>query len=103
MKVQVLHVPECANADLLVQRLTVLIAGRSAVEQRVVREQGQAEAWGMTGSPTLLVDGIDPFPSEDRPPALACRIYRDDAGRPIGVPSLAQLRDILAAKGIIDA
>ena len=29
----------------------------------------------MTGSPTLLVDGADPFARPGQPPSISCRLY----------------------------
>jgi len=46
----------------------------------------------MHGSPTLLIDGVDPFAEPGQPPSLSCRLYRDDDGRTSGAPSAGQLR-----------
>jgi hypothetical protein len=35
----------------------------------------------MHGSPTLLVNGIDPFAPPGSPASVSCRIYRDESGR----------------------
>ena len=50
----------------------------------------------MHGSPTLLVDGRDPWADAEAPVGLACRIYRTEAGAE-GSPSVAQLAEVLAA------
>jgi len=44
---------------------------------------------GLGGSPTFLVDGVDPFPVGDGT-SWACRLYRTEAGLQ-GAPSVAQL------------
>ena len=44
-------------------------------------------------SPTLLVDGVDPFAGGEC--SVACRLYRDESGRAVAVPSVAQLRAVL--------
>jgi len=49
----------------------------------------------MHGSPTLLIDGVDPFGPPDQRPSLSCRLYRDAAGRPAGAPSVEALRQAL--------
>lgn len=98
MKLQVLHVPGCPHAALLTARLAELVAGRAEVEQRPVHSQREAESLGMRGSPTLLVDGADPFPAGDQPPSLSCRLYRDETGALTGTPSAAQLREALATE-----
>jgi hypothetical protein len=46
------------------------------------------------GSPTIIVDGHDPFPTAGQP-GLACRIYQTPAG-PAGAPTVEQLRSALA-------
>ena len=53
----------------------------------------------MHGSPTLLINGADPFASRGEPPSLSCRLYRDAEGRLGPAPSVAALRQALAAAG----
>lgn len=55
----------------------------------------EAERLGFAGSPTVLVDGIDPFATGDEPTGLACRVYVTPDG-PQGSPTLEQLRSVLA-------
>ncbi|MCX4582402.1 hypothetical protein [Streptomyces sp. NBC_01481] len=57
---------------------------------------GLHDTSGFTGSPTILVDGHDPFTDPSRPPGLACRIYRTPHGLS-GVPEIDQLRQVLTA------
>jgi len=96
MTLEILQVPGCPGADLLAARLETLLAGRPGfrLTRRIVTSQADAERLGMTGSPTLLADGTDPFPpSAGQPPSLSCRLYR---GSQDGhAPSLAQLRAAL--------
>jgi hypothetical protein len=51
---------------------------------------------GFVGSPTVLVNGFDPFAVEGSVPALACRVYRTDAGTD-GAPTVDQLAEVLRA------
>jgi hypothetical protein len=46
----------------------------------------------MHGSPTLLINGVDPFAAPGTPASLSCRVYRDETGQGQGAPSLAALR-----------
>lgn len=46
----------------------------------------------MAGSPTLLVDGVDPFAAGECACGVSCRLYRDDDGRMVSAPSVEQLR-----------
>jgi hypothetical protein len=94
MELIVLTVPGCPNGPLIEARLSEVVSGRSDVTviRRVVEDQDQAEQWGMRGSPTLLVDGIDPFAEPGNPFSVSCRMYRDEDGRLDGSPSVDALR-----------
>jgi hypothetical protein len=94
LTLEILQVPDCPGADLLAARLHLLLAGRPGfcVTRRVVTSQADAERVGLTGSPTLLADGTDPFPPPPgQLPSLSCRLYPGDQGRPESAPSPAQL------------
>jgi len=95
MALEILQVPGCPGADLLAARLDGLLAGHARVTRRVVASQAEAERLGMTGSPTLLADGADPFARPGLLPAVSCRLYRDEHGRQVPSPSAAQLRAAL--------
>ena len=95
MTLVILQVPGCPGADLLAARLDGLLAGRAGVTRRVVASQAEAERFGMTGSPTLLADGVDPFARPGLLPAVSCRLYRDEHGRQVPSPSATQLRAAL--------
>jgi hypothetical protein len=101
MKLEVLHVPGCPNLPLLLDRL------REVTDLRVVTHEidtnDEATARGMAGSPTLLVNGLDPFAGSDqRDLGLSCRIYRDTDGQLTGAPTVQQLRGALRAAGRVD-
>ena len=76
-------------------RLEGLLAGRLQATRRVVTSQADAERLGMTGSPTLLADGADPFARPGQLPSVSCRLYPDEHGRPGPAPSTSQLRAAL--------
>src|SRR5215472_10051604 len=63
MRIEVLTVPGCPNGPLVEQRLAEALAGRPdvTVERRVAGTAEQAEEYGMRGSPTVLINGRDPF------------------------------------------
>ena len=98
MRLEVLHVPDCPNRAVLDLRLHETLADRPdvAIEYHVVRDQADAAQHGMTGSPTLLVDGVDPFAVPGQAPNLSCRLYLDEHGAVSGAPSVQQLRAALA-------
>src|SRR5215472_15896361 len=91
MDLTVLAVPDCPNAPVLERRLAAAMAGRPSVTvtRRVITGQAEAEWWQMHGSPTLLLNGRDPFAGPDAAPALACRLYRGEGGRFDGAPTEA--------------
>jgi len=65
----------------------------AAVEMREVATDEQAERERFPGSPTILVDGEDVFPSEETPIGLSCRMYRLGDGRPSPTPDPEHLRE----------
>ena len=96
MRIRLLQVPDCPGAELLVQRLAEAVGTAGMVlDRRTVADAGHAAVLGMTGSPTLLVDGVDPFAIPGTPTSLSCRLYRDEHGRLANAPSTAQLRAAL--------
>jgi hypothetical protein len=94
MKIEILHIDECphwAEAGARVREALDAI-GRADVpiEYRLLRTSDDAAAVQFAGSPTILVDGADAFPSGARTTDLACRIYSTPAGL-AGVPTTEQL------------
>ncbi|MEU9716219.1 alkylmercury lyase family protein [Streptomyces sp. NPDC085524] len=78
------------------ERVTAALAGRKAeVELVEVHDQAQAAEYEMTGSPTVLLDGVDPFAPEGAVPSVSCRLYRDADGMVSGAPSVAALGQAL--------
>jgi hypothetical protein len=51
----------------------------------VITTTRDANRIGFIGSPTILVNGHDPFAAPGARPALACRIYPSPTG-PTGIP-----------------
>ncbi|MCK2244173.1 MULTISPECIES: alkylmercury lyase family protein [unclassified Crossiella] len=97
MKLRILAVPDCPNLAPLRQRLAEVLAGRAdvTVTIEIISTVEQATRTGMRGSPTLLVNGADPFAEPGQPPSVSCRLYRDEHGSPTGAPTLSQLRAAL--------
>jgi hypothetical protein len=54
-----------------------------------------AERLAFRGSPTILMNGVDPFADPAAPIALACRVYRNAEGTD-SAPTLPQLTEALA-------
>lgn len=102
MRITVLTVPDCPNGPVAQERVRAALAGRAAELVPVdVRNDEEAARWGMTGSPTVLLDGSDPFTQAGAgaAPSVSCRIYRHEDGTVDGAPSVDELRRALAAAG----
>jgi len=88
----------CPNWRLAEARLRRALSeiGAPATEIALERVETpeEAERLAFRGSPTVLVDGRDPFAEEAAPVGLGCRVYRTERG-PEGAPSEAQLRAAL--------
>ncbi len=97
VEVTVLTVPGCPHAELAEERLATAIAGLAGVRviRRVAADEQEAAALGMRGSPTILIDGTDPFALPGEGPSLSCRLYRQADGSLAGAPSAEALRDAL--------
>ncbi|MFD9408242.1 alkylmercury lyase family protein [Streptomyces sp. NPDC059989] len=100
MRITVLAVPDCPHAPVIEERIARAGRDRGAKVERVeVADEEQAVLLGMTGSPTVLIDGVDPFavPGAPASASLSCRLYRGPDGRVEGAPSVADLRRALIA------
>jgi hypothetical protein len=100
MDLTVLAVPDCPNVMLLEERLAQVLEGRRdvTVSRQVIADEDEAASRGMHGSPTILVDGIDPFAEPGQPASVSCRLYRDGGGQVDGAPSVSQLRQTIGAQ-----
>jgi hypothetical protein len=101
LELTLLTVPDCPNAAVFEERLAAALAGRSkvVVRRREIADEREAAEAGMHGSPTLLINGVDPFAAPGQAPGLACRLYRDAAGQVAGAPPVDALRKALEQAG----
>lgn len=105
MQVTVLAVPGCPNVALLEELLASVLEGRPGVtvSRHVIADEAEAASRGMHGSPTILINGIDPFAGRGQPASMSCRLYRGSDGGISGVPSAAQLRQAIERAADSDA
>lgn len=97
VQIQILYVPECPNLAAARSRAQEALrdAGLDAIVEEIeVASFEHADRLGMHGSPTILIDGHDPFASEEEV-SLSCRLYRSEAGIG-GSPTVAQLMAVLS-------
>jgi hypothetical protein len=95
--VTLLYFNGCPNWPTVHERLRAALhrSGRNApVRRRTVDTIEDARALGFTGSPTILIDGNDPFGDSAAPASLSCRVYRTPDGL-AGSPTVEQLVEVL--------
>lgn len=100
MELEVLHIADCPNwreaGDRATRALTKCDLSDVHVTYRLLRTQDDATDTAFAGSPTLVLDGVDLFPSDGRTTDLACRVYVTPRGL-AGLPTEDQIVDALEA------
>jgi hypothetical protein len=88
--------PSWRTVDALLRQV-LADAGRhdAEIEYQLVATQEEAEHLGFVGSPTILIDGSDPFGQPGAAAGLACRLYRTPDGL-AGQPTRGQLAAALS-------
>jgi len=98
MKVQVFHIEECPSWEEAGARARQALDGVGladvAVEFVVIRTRNEAASTAFAGSPTIVVDGEDLFPSDGQTTSLACRVYFTEHGL-AGTPTRPQIERAL--------
>jgi hypothetical protein len=98
VRVELLYFEGCPNWMDAEERLVVALRetghGDTTVERRRVEDSEHAQSLGFIGSPSIRIDGKDPFATGAEPVGLACRLYDTPAG-PSGSPTSAQLAEVL--------
>ena len=97
MEIVLQYFDGCPNWKTTSSDLSHALDGTNAdVRLEKIETHDAAIARGFRGSPTVLVNGTDPFADGNAPIGLTCRIYRTDSGL-AGSPSLHQLRAAITA------
>ncbi|MEX2322656.1 MAG: thioredoxin family protein [Acidimicrobiia bacterium] len=91
--IEVRYFDSCPNW----KRTRRLIEGITGEAPRLllVETLQQAEELDFAGSPTVLVNGVDPWSDQAAAASMSCRIYRTPDGSLVGGPTEAMLRDAL--------
>lgn len=97
MDVTLLYFEDCPNWQTTEGHLEYLAqeVPDLRISRHLVDTAEEAERVRFLGSPSIHIDGVDPFAEPDGPVGLSCRIYQTPAG-PAGSPTLDQLREVLA-------
>jgi len=95
VNIELLAVPDCPNVALALARERVRIVlnelrAFATVHEHVIDSDAEAARLGMRGSPTILIDGIDPFAEPTSAHSISCRLFAVDGGVQ-GSPSIGQL------------
>jgi hypothetical protein len=98
MHIEILHVPDCPHLGLARSRLSIALerAGTAAsVYEICVTSPKLADELGMHGSPTITINGSDPFDHDQGEGSISCRLYRAGS-RIAGAPGVAELIEVIS-------
>ena len=100
--IELLHIPDCPNSGETLLRLQRAVEetmpASTPIKSTLIDSAATAANVPFAGSPTILVDGVDLFPTDGRTSDLACRIYLTPEGM-AGSPTQQQIEAALAARG----
>jgi hypothetical protein len=86
MKIELLHVANCPNHFVALERLRAILSAESlqrSIKEILVSDAATAKSLRFPGSPTIRIDGHDLEPqSESASFGLMCRLYTDGSGAP---------------------
>ncbi|TPG13410.1 DF family (seleno)protein [Pedococcus bigeumensis] len=97
MDIELLVMPDCPNDASAAELITNAVADtrvKATITHTIIASQEQARQCGFIGSPTILLNGLDPFARPDASPALSCRLYTTPDGLR-GIPALRDLRQAI--------
>jgi hypothetical protein len=100
--IELLHIANCPNSGETLLRLQQAVENtmpsNTVIKYTLIDSAETAAKVLFAGSPTILVDGVDLFPTDGRTNDLACRIYFTPNGM-AGSPTQQQIEAALAAHG----
>jgi hypothetical protein len=98
MKITLQYFDGCPHWKLADRRLAGVLRDLHrddvGLEYQLIESPEMAERIGFRGSPTILIDGRDPFATGAEPIGMSCRVFRTEHG-PQGAPTEVQLRAVL--------
>lgn len=98
MRIALSYFDGCPNWQVAYERLAAALEETGhddvVIDLAPVTSEEQAVEVGFAGSPTILVNDVDPFPEETPRSGLSCRLYSTLGGLD-GAPSVDQLVEIL--------
>lgn len=97
MEITLQYFDGCPNWEVTAAHLNELIDQHQVIATlhlQLIDTPEAAEEHAFRGSPTVLVDGVDPFADPDAAVGLSCRIYATPHGL-AGSPTRDQLLEVL--------
>lgn len=97
MDVSLMYCDGCPSYETTLEDLSSIadeIGWDGTIDMILIGSDEEAARTGFRGSPTVLVNGIDPFFDADAPLGLACRLYVTESGLR-GTPSRSMLLEAL--------
>src|SRR5437763_6185039 len=89
----------CPSTERALAELRATLEGLGLADAEIrmteLRADEEASERGFLGSPTILIDGEDPFALDDDEVGLSCRVYRRRDGTVSPTPDPDDLRDAL--------
>lgn len=101
MNVTLQYFDSCPNWTLTDRRLKNVIARYKLdvdLVHQLIESPEDAERCSFHGSPSILVDGEDPFATANTRVGYACRIYDNIAGEFLEAPSVEQIAQALGVE-----
>ncbi len=97
MDIRILYVEGCPHVQPLVDEVLDLCGSRGdvTVTTRDIAEANDMERLIFHGSPTLVIDGHDPFDATEGPVEASCRLYRGEDGLWRGYPTREEVAELL--------
>jgi hypothetical protein len=97
MNIQLLYFDDCPSYQTALTLLQEALGavGRSDVIQTIeIKDNADVERWKFIGSPTIRIDGIDPFDQGTSNYGMECRVFNTPNGL-IGWPTREMLVEAL--------
>jgi hypothetical protein len=97
VNVQLLYIDGCPHWKMMEDRLHCaleVLGIETTIERCLVENQEDADRFSFPGSPSVLLDGRDPFPMNSDSFGVTCRRYLTPAG-PSGTPTVGQLTEVI--------
>ncbi len=97
MKIELLYFDDCPSyqtAEALLREALAEAGWPDKIEMIEIRHESDAQHWRFLGSPTIRLDGADPFAHGESDYGLECRVYLTPDGLR-GWPTKEMLREAL--------